>query len=90
MGAACTSNNKVVQDTTKTAKGKKLTINTKLGPNKKRRDEDVRDKDGAFFSHQERMHEALWQAIEANDQAAADKFLELNDVEEQNMYDPQG
>jgi uncharacterized membrane protein len=30
----------------------------------------------------ERMHEKLWQAIENNDQAAADKFLDLNDVQE--------
>lgn len=89
MGAACSNNNKVVQDTTVKNK-KNLKIKTDLGAKKGRRDEDVRDKDGAYFCNQERMHDALWQAIENNDQTAADKFLELNDVEAQNMYDPQG
>jgi uncharacterized membrane protein len=36
------------------------------------------------------MHEKLWKAVETNDTQAADKFLDLNDVEAQNMYDPYG
>jgi ankyrin repeat protein len=36
------------------------------------------------------MHEPLWQAIETNDIASATKFLNLNDIEEQNMYDANG
>jgi len=41
-------------------------------------------------SNVERMHEKLWKAVEANDRAAADKFLELNDIQESNLYDPFG
>jgi ankyrin repeat protein len=48
MGAACSNNNKVVQDTTVKNK-KNLKIKTDLGAKKGRRDEDVRDKDGAYF-----------------------------------------
>ena len=36
------------------------------------------------------MHEPLWQAIEANDLASATRFLNLNEIEEQNMYDANG
>ena len=36
------------------------------------------------------MHEPLWKAIENNEIKAADKFLDLNDVLVQNMYDPFG
>lgn len=37
-----------------------------------------------------RLHEPLWRAIEANDLAAATHFLNLNEIEEQNMYDAAG
>jgi len=36
------------------------------------------------------MHEPLWQAIECGDLGSATKFLNLNDIEEQNMYDSNG
>lgn len=36
------------------------------------------------------MHEPLWQAIEICDLGSATKFLNLNDIEEQNMYDSNG
>ena len=36
------------------------------------------------------MHEPLWRAIEENDITAATRFLTLNEIEEQNMYDAQG
>ena len=34
------------------------------------------------------MHEKLWKAIETNDLKTADKFLDLNEV--QNFYDQHG
>ena len=37
-----------------------------------------------------RAHEKLWQAVELNDQAAAEKYLDFNEVNEQNLYDPFG
>mmetsp|Transcript_2176 Transcript_2176/g.2865 ORF Transcript_2176/g.2865 Transcript_2176/m.2865 type:complete len:120 (+) Transcript_2176:34-393(+) len=37
-----------------------------------------------------RLHEPLWRAIESNDLASATKFLDLNEIEEQNMYDANG
>lgn len=37
-----------------------------------------------------RKHEALWLAVESNDIAAAEKFLDSNEVEELNMYDGSG
>ena len=47
-------------------------------------DESAYEEDGG------RMHEPLWRAIEANDHAAATHFLDLNEIEEQNMYDANG
>lgn len=78
MGAACSNNNQIVSETT--VNKKNLRIKTDLG-RKGRRDEVIRDKDGAFFCNQERRHEVLWKAIEENDLKAARKFLELNDIE---------
>ena len=37
-----------------------------------------------------RKHETLWQAVESNDIAAAEKFLDANEVEELSMYDGTG
>ena len=50
---------------------------------------DIGEKQG-FDTEVERMHEPLWKAIEANDTEAATKFLALNDVQEQNLYDASG
>ena len=79
MGAACSNGNSIVQNTAVSTKSKNLKISTQFN---KRKDEVVKDRDGAFFSNNgvERMHEILWQAIENNDQASADKFLDFNDV----------
>ena len=46
--------------------------------------------DSNFEEDGGRMHEPLWRAIEANDLAAATRFLNLNEIEEQNMYDANG
>lgn len=54
-------------------------------------DSKIEDKDEQNFQKfGERKHEVLWQAVEANDTAAAEKFLSLNEVEEINMYDMTG
>jgi hypothetical protein len=47
MGAACSNNNQIVSEKSLVNK-KGLRIKTDLGP-KGRRDEVVRDKDGAYF-----------------------------------------
>ena len=36
------------------------------------------------------MHEPLWKAIEDNDLASATRFLDLNEIEEANIYDANG
>ena len=60
-------------------------------PKKEGEEARVVDKDVAFFEEDGgRLHEPLWQAIEANDVEAATGFLNLNEIEEQNMYDAQG
>jgi hypothetical protein len=89
MGAACSNSNKIVQSTVKRT-GKKLKIETEDSDGN--RDGVVSDPNANNFgsSNIERMHEKLWSAVEANDRAAADKFLELNDVQESNLYDPFG
>ena len=51
----------------------------------------VVDKTAANFEEDgDRRHEPLWQAIESNDLISATRFLNLNEVEEQNMYDAFG
>ena len=89
MGAACSNSNKVVcEATTVSTKKKGLRIQTDFT---QRKDDQATDKDVAFFARAGcRMHEPLWKAIESNDSRAADKFLELNDVLEHNMYDGAG
>ena len=49
----------------------------------------VEDKDfqSGFANDGTRMHEPLWAAIEANDLKNATKFLQLNEIQEQNLYD---
>lgn len=80
MGAACSNNNKVVQATIRSKNGKKLKIETEDSDGQA--DGVVADPSNPNFgfSNIERMHEKLWKAVEANDYAAAEKFLELNDV----------
>ena len=59
--------------------------------NKEGEEAKVVDKDGSYFaSDGGRMHEPLWQAIEDNDITSATRFLNLNEIEEQNMYDANG
>ena len=85
MGAMCSNGNKIVQATTVSTKTKNLRIKTDFTQTGKRKEDDLKDKDGIDhfkYNGVERMHEKLWQAIENNDQAAADKFLDLNDVQE--------
>ena len=86
MGAACSNSNKIVQATIKKA-GKHNKINADDEP-----DGVVCDPNGQNFSatNVERMHEQLWKAVETNDRKAAEKFLELNDIQESNLYDPFG
>jgi hypothetical protein len=61
MGAACSNNNRVVQDSTVKVNKKNLKIKTDFS---KRKDEVIKDKDKAQFSTVDRMHEKLWLAIE--------------------------
>ncbi len=86
MGAALCSNGKNIVKETKVQK--------KRNPfqSNESRDDDVSDKDHAGFdkSNIARTHEKLWQAVELNDQAAAEKYLDFNEVNEQNLYDPFG
>jgi predicted RNA-binding protein with PUA-like domain len=86
MGAACSNSNKIVQATVKKT-GKRLSINADDEP-----DGVVCDPNSQYYGagNVERMHEQLWKAVEANDRTAADKFLELNDIQESNLYDPFG
>ena len=57
-------------------------------------DEESKVDDKQEFSNFEddgfRMHEPLWRAIEKNDLPAATKFLQLNEIIKQNLYDQQG
>jgi ankyrin repeat protein len=61
---------------------------------KKRRaergDDFLRSADAENTAFVTRKHEALWLAVESNDIAAAEKFLDANEVEELNMYDGTG
>lgn len=60
-------------------------------PGKEGEEAKVMDKDSAYFQEDGgRLHEPLWQAVEANDLTSATRFLNLNEIEEQNMYDSNG
>ena len=60
-------------------------------PAKEGEEARIVDKDKANFEEDGgRLHEPLWQAIEANDVTSATRFLNLNEIEEQNMYDANG
>ena len=60
-------------------------------PSKEGEEAKVFDKDASAFQQDGgRLHEPLWQAIEGNDLTSATRFLNLNEIEEQNMYDAQG
>lgn len=37
-----------------------------------------------------REHEKLWTAIESNDYASAEKYLDFNEIDESNLHDPYG
>ena len=65
---------------------KKMQKQSKLGEESR-----VVDKTAANFEEDGgRRHEPLWQAIESNDLISATRFLNLNEIEEQNMYDAFG
>ena len=60
-------------------------------PSKEGEEARVVDKDASAFEQDGgRLHEPLWQAIESNDIMSATRFLNLNEIEEQNMYDANG
>ena len=64
-----------------------------MGSSKPERREKVEkqiDERAVFEKDGNRTHEALWQAIEQYDVAAAEKFLDSNEIEEQDMYDNVG
>ena len=48
---------------------------------------DDKDASSNFENDGSRMHEPLWRAIEKNDLGAAQKFLNLNEIQETNLYD---
>ena len=65
---------------------KKIQKQNKLGEESR-----VVDKTSANFEEDgDRRHEPLWQAIKSNDLVSATRFLNLNEIEEQNMYDAFG
>lgn len=66
-------------------------MKTKLQKTGSKEEARVDDKDGADFEKDGgRLHEALWKAIENNDQVAAMSFLDQAEIEEQDMYDCYG
>jgi hypothetical protein len=88
MGAAiCTNGNKIVQDT----HVPKTKLNN-AAAFKEIAEDDINDKDEYTFTKSDaaRPYAKLWQAVEANDLPAAEKYLDWNDVTEANLYDPFG
>lgn len=90
MGAAlCSNGNKVV-----VVKPNKVKASAQLtGAKKGSRDVDITDKDLSNKKQAnaiKRENEKLWKAVENNDLAAAELYLDFNEIGESDLYDANG
>lgn len=87
MGALCSNGNKIVVVNATIPKTQK----SKTGLAGKRTENDISDKDcNPQRKMAPRQNEKLWTSVESNDLVAAELYLDFNEINESELYDPYG